>query len=64
MGTEDLDQIRRLTGELGDLVQQVGAQMYEQPEPASAPEDERPGDESSPDEGDEDVEEGEFEEAS
>ena len=56
----DVDAIRRQTDELNQMLQQVGAAMYQQePGPGAAP----PGDESPGEGGDEDVVEGEFSEA-
>jgi len=58
----DVDTIRRLTEELGEALQQMGAAMYQQDAGAEAPPP--PGGESEPSgDGDEDVIEGEFSEA-
>ena len=57
----DVDAIRRQTDELNQMLQQVGAAMYQQePGPGAAP---PPGGESPGEGGDEDVVEGEFSEA-
>ncbi len=58
----DLSLIQRSTDELGTAIQQIGSSMYEEPSAAASPgdaTDEASGDESL----DEDVVEGEFEEA-
>ena len=55
---KDVNQIRRVTQELGMAVQQIGASMYEQAGPTPPP----PGEEEKPPEGGETVE-GEFREA-
>ena len=54
---KDVDEIRRMTQELGMAVQQIGASMYEQAGPTPPP----PGEEEKPPEGGETVE-GEFRE--
>ena len=54
---KDMNQIRRMTQELGMAVQQIGASMYEQAGPTPPP----PGEEEKPPEGGETVE-GEFRE--
>jgi len=54
---KDVNQIRRMTQELGMAVQQIGASMYEQAGPTTPP----PGEEEKPPEGGETVD-GEFRE--
>ena len=61
----DVSAIRQRTEELGQLMQQVGAAMYEQAGPGTTPPPggEPPSEEEPPGGGDEDVIEGEFSEA-
>ncbi len=58
----DVDRIKRATDELGTAMQQIGASMYQQPGAAPAP-DETPDQAGDGGPSDEDVVEGEFEEA-
>jgi molecular chaperone DnaK len=63
LGGSDVSRIKRVTDELGAAMQQIGASMYEQP--AAAPEAAETPDQGGGDgpSGEEDVVEGEFEEA-
>ncbi|MBI9045511.1 MAG: molecular chaperone DnaK [Anaerolineaceae bacterium] len=63
--TENLDELKRLTDDLSQFVQQLGASMYQQEDPQAAPgagEEPQPGEEQAPSD-DEDVVDGEFKDA-